>query len=168
MQQHRSIRLATALVVLALIATACGGGGGVGKGLKVNGKGQGGPGAIGNETTTTAAPATTIKPTATTARPTATTAAVPSAVYKIQSDTQGQYIDPLSHNARAGSLVRFTNVDSSFPSHTITLKMGGAIVLQSPPIANGANWDVRPTTRGTYDIVDEQRTYAVGATLSVG
>jgi plastocyanin len=166
MQQRRSIRFAAVLVVLAFLAGACGGGGGVGKGLKVNGKGQGGQGAIGNETTTTVAAATTLKP-VTTLRPTVTTAAVPSAIYKIQSDTQGQYIDPLSHNARAGSLVRFTNADASFPSHTITLKMGGVTVLQSPPIANGANWDVRPTTRGTYDIVDEQRTYAVGATLTV-
>jgi plastocyanin len=153
-------------VAFALLAGACGGGGGVGGDLKVD-KSQGGSGAIGQATTTTAAVTTTTAPTARTTAPTPTTVATPSAVYTIQNDTKGQYIDPLSHSVRAGQLVRFVNQDGE-KAHQITLKLGGANAMQSPLIATGGTWDIRPTTRGTYDIVDEQRPYAQGATLTVG
>ncbi|HVV37096.1 MAG TPA: hypothetical protein VHC63_10875 [Acidimicrobiales bacterium] len=163
---HVRIRHASAVLALALLAGACGGGGGVGQGLKANGK-QGGEGAIGQATTTTAVVVvTTAAPTVTTAKPTVTTVAVPSAVYTINSDTNGQYIEPLSHGVRAGSLVRFHNADSI--AHVIDGKIGGTVVMgPSPSIAPNTDWDVRPTVRGTYDIVDEQRPYAAGVTLTV-
>lgn len=169
---QRRISFLVTLVALALVAGACGGGGEVGGDLKV-GKGNGNKnGAIGQATTTvaptvTAPPAaaatTTIKSAApTTSAPPAT----PVAVYVIQSDTKGQYIEPLSHSVRVGALVRFTNQDTI--PHVIDGRIGDKTVLgPSPTIAPGANWDVRPKTLGTYDIVDQQRTYAQGVTLTV-
>lgn len=166
---QRLIYRTAAVLVLAMVAGACGGGGGVGKDIDIK-KGEGGKGAIGQATTTTVSPAAavaTTKAPATTAKPTPTTAAVPAAIFKIQDDTKGQYIDPLSHSVRAGSLVRFTNEDDT--AHTITGKIGSQVVMgPSPSIAPGASWDVRPTVKGTYDIVDEQRPYAAGVTLTVG
>jgi hypothetical protein len=164
MQQH-IIRRAIPVVALALLAGACGGGGGVGSGLKANGK-QKGEGAIGQATTTTAAVVITTAP-PTTAKPnTPTTVPVPSAVFTINSDTKGQYIEPLSHTVRATQLVRFHNADTI--AHVIDGKIGSTIVMgPSPSIAPNADWDVRPTVRGTYDIVDEQRPYAAGVTLTV-
>lgn len=164
--QYRNIRTATAVVALALVAGACGSGGGVGQGLKANGK-QGGEGAIGQATTTTAAPVvTTAKPTATTAKPTPTTAAAPAAVFTINSDTKGQYIEPLNHTVRANSVVRFHNADTI--PHVIDGKIGSTVVMgPSPSIAPNGDWDVRPTVRGTYDIVDENRPYAAGVQLTV-
>jgi plastocyanin len=160
------VRRCAVILTIALLAGACGGGGGVGGDLKVK-KGQGGSGAIQQATTTTLPTTTTGAHTATTAGAATTVPQQPSAVYNIQNDTKGQYIDPLSHSVRAGSLVRFVNQDSEKP-HQITLKLGGAIAMQSPMIATGGTWDVKPTARGTYDIVDEQRPYAQGATLTVG
>ena len=166
---HQRIRFSIALLSLAFIAGACGGGGGVGGGLK-DVKGGNKNGAIG-QATTTVAPVTTAAPVATTVKkPVATTAppaaATPEAVYIIQSDTKGQYIEPLSHAVRAGALVRFTNQDNI--PHVIEGRINDKIVLgPSPSIAPGANWDVRPAAAGTYDIVDEQRTYAQGVTLTV-
>jgi plastocyanin len=154
------------ILALALLAGACGGGGGVGGDLKVK-KGQGGSGAIQQATTTTLAATTTTGRTATTAATATTVAQQPSAVYNIQNDTQGQYIDPLSHSVRAGSLVRFVNKDPE-KAHQITLKLNGAPVMQSPMIASGGAWDIKPTARGEYKIVDEQRPYAEGASLTVG
>ena len=168
MQRHR-IRFSVALFALAAIAGGCGGGGGVGGGLK-DVKGGNKNGAIG-QATTTVAPATTAPPVATTAKKAvATTAppapATPSATYVIQSDTKGQYIEPLSHSVRVGALVRFTNQDTI--PHVIEGRISDRTALgPSPSIAPGANWDVRPTVAGTYDIVDQQRTYAQGVTLTV-
>lgn len=161
-------RLALAMGALALITAACGGGNEVGGGLKADGS-QGGAGAIGQATTTTAfvAPVTTAAPVATTVKPTVTTVVTPAAIFKIQDDTKGQYIDPLRHAVRAGQLVRFVNEDDT--PHTITGKIGSSVVMgPSPAIAPGASWDVRPTAKGTYDIVDDQRPYAAGVTLTVG
>jgi plastocyanin len=165
--QHRPIRMAVALVALACLTAACGGGNKIGEGLEADGELQGGEGAIGQRTTTTApAPVTTAAATATTVKPTATTVAAPSVIFKIQDDNKGQYIEPLHNGARAGSLVRFVNEDDT--PHTITLKAGGTVVGPSPTIApGGGTWDVRPTAKGTYDIVDNERTYAVGATLTI-
>jgi len=163
--RHRSVVPKTGLAALALLVGACGGGGGVGDDLdKV--KGGGGNNAIG-QATTTAAPATTAAPVATTAKAvTATTrAAQPNATFTIQDDTKGQYIEPLSHSVSAGSLVRFTNEDDI--GHQITGKIGSTQAFQSPLIPPGGNYDVRPTTRGTIEIIDEQRTYAQGVTLTV-
>jgi plastocyanin len=160
------VRRSVLIVALALLAGACGGGGGVGGDLKVK-KGEGGTGAIAQATTTTLAATTTTGRTTRTTAAVPTTVAQPSAVYTIQNDTKGQYIDPLSHSVRSGSLVRFVNQDSE-KAHQITLRLQGAAPIQSPLIASGGNWDVRPTARGTYDIVDEQRPYAQGATLTVG
>ena len=164
--QVRNIRLAIAVVALALISAACGGGNEVGGGLKADGSKQGGANAIGQATTTTAKVTTSTAPTATTAKPVPTTAAVPAAIFKIQDDNKGQYIDPLHNTVRAGALVRFVNEDDT--PHVITGKISGSVVMgPSPSIAPGGQWDVRPTVRGTYDIVDEARTYAVGVTLTV-
>ncbi len=166
--QHRRIRFSVALFALAAVAGACGGGGGVGGGLK-DVKGGNKNGAIG-QATTTVAPATTV-PVATTAKKAVATtappaAATPSATYIIQSDTKGQYIEPLSHTVRVGALVRFTNQDTI--PHVIEGRISDRTALgPSPSIAPGANWDVRPTVAGTYDIVDQQRTYAQGVTLTV-
>jgi plastocyanin len=168
MQFRSYVRFAAAAGALALVSAACGGGGGVGGDLKdVNGGNKNG--AIG-QATTTAAPVTTAAPTVTTAKKnaptTAAVAATPEATYIIQSDTKGQYIEPLSHTVRVGALVRFTNQDSI--PHVIDGRMNDRPVLgPSPSIAPGSSWDVRPTTAGTYDIVDEQRTYAQGVTLTV-
>lgn len=166
--QHRPIRLMAALFALALVTAACGGDNEVGGDLKADGS-QGGDGAIRDATTTTAVKvATTVPPAAaaTTAKPTATTVAAPSAVFKIQDDTKGQYIEPLNHSVRSGALVRFVNEDDS--AHTINLKVGGTSFHKSPAIPPGGQWDVRPTAKGTYDVVDEDRTYAAGVTLTVG
>jgi plastocyanin len=163
--QYRSVVRVAAVVALAAVAGACGSGGGVGGGLnKV--KGGGGTNALGQATTT--APPTTAAPVVTTApkaAPTTTRPEQPAAVYTIQSDTKGQYIDPLSHSVTAGSLVRFTNSDTI--GHQISGKLNGATVFTTPLIAPGASADVRATVRGTLDIVDEQRTYAQGVTLTV-
>ena len=163
--QFRYVRRAAVVVALALLAGACGGGGGVGEGLKADGKQK--EGAIGQATTTTAAVVITTAPPTTAAKTnTPTTAAVPSAVYTINSDTKGQYIEPLSHTVRAGQLVRFHNADTI--AHVIDGKIGSTVVMgPSPSIAPGADWDVRPTVKGTYDIVDEQRPYAAGVQLTV-
>ena len=40
-------------------------------------------------------------------------------------------------------------------------------MFQTPLIAPNSSADVRPTTRGTIELVDEQRTYAQGVTLTV-
>jgi hypothetical protein len=163
--QYRSIRLGALAFALLLLAGACGGGGGVGEGLKANGKGNG-QNAIGQSTTTTAAVVITTAPPTTAKANTPTTAAAPSAVYTINSDTKGQYIEPLTHTVRANSLVRFHNADTI--PHVIDGKIGSTVVMgPSPSIAPGADWDVRPNVRGTYDIVDEQRPYAAGVTLTV-
>ncbi|MEY2398684.1 MAG: hypothetical protein QOJ00_1858 [Actinomycetota bacterium] len=168
---HVRIRLVVTLLALALFAGACGGGGGVGNGLK-DVKGGNKNGAIGQATTTVPAPVTTAAPAVTTtikkAAPTTAkpVAATPEATYMIQSDTKGQYIEPLSHTVRAGALVRFTNQDTI--PHVIEGRINDKAVMgPSPSIAPGANWDVRPTVAGTYDIVDQQRTYAQGVTLTV-
>jgi plastocyanin len=162
---QRLVTRTAAVLALAMVAGACGGGGGVGKDLDLK-KGEGGSGAIRQASTTTVAVVTTVK-TATTLKPTATTNVVPNAIYRIQDDAKGQYIDPLSHAVRAGSLVRFTNEDDT--PHTITGKIGSTVVMgPSPSIAPGTSWDVRPMTKGTYDIIDEQRPYAAGVTLTVG
>lgn len=163
------VRLALAFVALTLVTAACGGGNEVGGGLKADGTG-GGSGAIGQATTSTTAAVvvTTAAPKAvTTAKPaTATTAAVPAVMFRIQDDTKGQYIEPLSNAVRAGALVRFVNEDDT--PHQITGKIGSSVVMgPSPMIAPGGSWDVRPSARGTYDIIDEQRPYAAGVTLSV-
>jgi plastocyanin len=163
--QHRSIRLAAAAFALALVLAACGGDDEIGSGLKADGS-QGGDGAIRDATTTTAVKVSTTVPSATTVKPTATTAAVPNAIFKIQDDNKGQYIEPLHHAVRSGALVRFVNEDDS--AHTINLKIGSTSVHKSPVIPPGGLWDVRPTTKGTYDVVDEDRTYAAGVTLTVG
>ncbi|MEY2417480.1 MAG: hypothetical protein QOG90_160 [Actinomycetota bacterium] len=163
---HRLIRRAIPVIALALVAGACGGGGGVGSGLKAKDK-QNGEGAIGQATTTTAGVViTTAPPTTAAAKAAPTTVPVPAAVYTINSDTKGQYIEPLSHTVRATQLVRFHNADTI--AHVIDGKIGSTVVMgPSPSIAAGADWDVRPTVRGTYDIVDEQRPYAAGVTLTV-
>jgi hypothetical protein len=162
--QYRIIRRVAVSVTLLLLAGACGGGGGVGEGLKADGKQK--EGAIGQATTTTAAVVITTVPPTTAAKATPTTAAMPSAVYTINSDTKGQYIEPLTHTVRANSLVRFHNADTI--PHVIDGKIGSTVVMgPSPSIAPGADWDVRPNVRGTYDIVDEQRPYAAGVTLTV-
>jgi plastocyanin len=155
------------LAAFALVATACGGGNKVGEGLKANGQPQGGSGAIGQATTTTTAPSavTTVPKTATTVKPTVTTVATPKVIFKVQDDNKGQYIEPLHNGVRAGELVRFVNEDDT--PHTINLKIGSSSIAKSPVIAPGGTWDLRPTTKGNYDIVDEDRTYAVGATLTV-
>lgn len=166
--QHRGIGRAALLVALALFAGACGGGGGVGKDLKVDKNGQSGEGALGRATTTLPAVVqTTAAPTATTAKPTPTTVATPVATFTIQSDSKGQYIEPLNHAVRQGQLVRFINQDTI--THVIDGKIGNTVVMgPSPSIApNGGIWDVRPTVKGTYDIVDEQRPYAAGVQLTV-
>jgi plastocyanin len=147
------------------MTAACGGGKEIGGDLKADGSKQGGSGAIGQATTTTAAPVVTTAAPAATIKPTVTTASQPSAVFAVQDDTKGQYIEPLHHSVRAASLVRFTNTDDT--PHTINLKIGATSVYKSPTMAPGGTWDVRPTTKGNYDIVDEERTYAVGATLTV-
>lgn len=167
--QRRVLTLVTAVVAATLLLSACGGGGGVGGDLgKV--KGEGGKGAIG-QATTTAPPVTAPVTTVTTAKAAAPTtakpvAAAPSATYTINNDTKGQYIEPLSHTVRAGQLVRFTNADDK--AHVILGKSGDTVVMgPSPSIPPGGQWDVKPTAVGTYDIVDEQRTYAQGVTLTV-
>jgi hypothetical protein len=163
--QFTFIRRAAVVVALALLAGACGGGGGVGEGLQKGKGGQGGEGAIGQATTTTAPVVITTVP-ATTVKPTVTTIATPSAVFTINSDTKGQYIEPLNHSVRANQLVRFHNADTI--AHVIDGKIGSTVVMgPSPSIAPGADWDVRPNVRGTYDIVDEQRPYAAGVQLTV-
>lgn len=160
------VRLALAVSAIALVTAACGGGSEVGGDLKADGN-QTGSGAIGQATTTSEpAPVTTAAPTATTAKPTVTTAAVPNVIFKIQDDTKGQYIDPLHNAVRAGALVRFVNEDDT--PHVITGKIGSTVVMgPSPSIAPGGSWDIRPSTKGTYDIIDEQRPYAAGVTLTV-
>lgn len=160
------VRLALAVSAAALLTAACGGGNEVGGDLKADGS-QTGSGAIGQATTTTAAaPVTTAAPTATTAKPVATTAVVPNVIFKIQDDTKGQYIDPLHNAVRAGGLVRFVNEDDT--PHVISGKIGSSVVMgPSPSIAPGGTWDVRPTAKGTYDIIDEARPYAAGVTLTV-
>ncbi len=170
MQQHRSVRaMVVVAAVFALVFAACGGDNEVGGGLKADGS-QGGDGAIRDATTTTAVKvATTVPPAAaatTTVKPTATTVAAPNAVFKIQDDSKGQYIEPLNHSVRSGALVRFVNEDDT--PHTINLKMGSTSLHKSPVIPPGGQWDVRPTTKGAYDVVDEDRTYAAGVTLTVG
>jgi plastocyanin len=132
--------------------------------LKADGNKQGGANAIGQATTTTVPVVITTAP-ATTLKNTPTTVAIPTAIYKIQDDNKGQYIDPLSHSVKVNSLVRFVNEDDT--AHTITLKVGSQAIYNSPTIAPGGTWDLRPTARGTFDIVDNERTYAVGATLAV-
>lgn len=162
----KSARVVLGVAVLGLVTAACGGGNEIGGDLKADGS-QGGSGAIGQATTTTAPSVATTAPTATTAKPTATTVPVPSAVYKIQDDNKGQYIEPLHHSVRAGALVRFVNEDDT--PHTISGTIGSSVAMgPSPSIPPGGTWDVRPTVRGRYDIVDAERTYAVGATLTVG
>ena len=169
MMQHRFIRWGAVVIALALVTAACGGDNKIGEGLDADGNPQGGSGAIGQATTTTVAAVTTTArgaAAATTAKPTPTTVAQPSAIYRIQDDNKGQYIEPLEHAVRAGSLVRFVNEDDT--PHTITGKIGSTVVMgPSPSIAPGGVWDVRPGARGTYDIVDEQRPYAQGVTLRV-
>ena len=166
MQHHRFIRLAIALFALAALTAACGGKTKIGEGLKADGTPQGGQGAIQQATTTTAPIVVTTAPVTTTKANTPTTAAQPSVIFKIQDDNKGQYIDPLRHTVRAGQLVRFVNEDDS--AHTISGKIGSTLVMgPSPSIAPGGTWDVRPTVKGTYDIVDEQRPYAAGVTLTV-
>jgi hypothetical protein len=161
--KYRSVRLGIALVALALITAACGGGEEIGSGLKADGEKQG-RGAIEQATTTTVpVVVTTVAPT--TIKNTPTTVAVPVATYKIQDDNKGQYIDPLHHSVRVNSLVRFVNEDDI--AHQIILRVGSTAVYTSPMIPVGGNWDLRPTAKGRFDIVDEQRTYAVGATLTV-
>ena len=162
--QFRRIRIVLAVTALAVVTAACGGDKEIGGDLEADGS-QGGGNAIGQATTTTAAPVTTAAPTATTAKPTATTVAAPSAIFKIQDDTKGQYVDPLHHTVRAGSLVRFVNEDDS--AHTIELRMGSTALHKSPAIAPGGSWDVRPGAKGTYDVIDTDRTYAAGITLTV-
>lgn len=165
--QSRVVRITLVVAALGLLSAACGDKNEVGSGLEADGKGQGGSGAIGQAAITTLAPTTTAAPTVTTAKPVATTVVVPTAIFKIQDDTKGQYIEPLSNAVRAGSLVRFVNEDDT--PHTITGKMGGQVVMgPSPSIAPGGTWDVKPTVKGTYDIVDEARPYAAGVTLTVG
>ena len=164
--RNRFVVRAAAVVALALLAGACGNGGSVGSGLNKKGLNGSGSGAIGQATTT--APPTTAAAAATTAPkagPTTTRAVQPSAVYTIQSDTKGQYIDPLTHTVTAGSLVRFTNSDSI--AHQISGKINDQQVFRTALIAPGASADIRPTTRGTIDLIDEQRTYAQGVTLTV-
>src|SRR5205085_841530 len=124
LMQHRTVGLrAAALIALAALVGACGGGGGVGGDLgKV--KGGGGTNALGQATTT--APPTTAAVAAhvTTAPKTSVMTAraeQPAAVYTIQSDTKGQYIEPLSLSVTAGALVRFTNSDTI--AHQITGKL---------------------------------------------
>ncbi len=164
--QYRFIVRVAGVLALATFAGACGGGGGVGGDLDKEGLDGKGSGAIGQATTTvapTTAPAavtTAPKAPATTARP-----AQPNAIYTINSDTKGQYIDPLSHTVSAGALVRFNNADSI--GHQITGKINGAQVFTTPVIPPGGHADIRATTRGRIDLVDEQRTYAQGVTLTV-
>lgn len=160
---YRKFVLVAAVGLTALTA-ACGGGGGVGGDLE-SVKDGGNEGAIGQATTTTVAAVTTLPPT--TVKATVTTVpAQPNAVFTINNDTKGQYIEPLQHAVGAGALVRFVNADDK--AHVISGKLNGQTVLgPSPSIAPGASWDVKPTVRGTYDIVDEQRTYAQGVTLTV-
>ena len=164
--QHRNIRLGMALVALVVLTAACGGGNSVGGGLKADGTKQGGANAIGQATTTTLKPTTTLAPSATTAKPVATTVPVPAAIFKIQDDSKGQYIDPLRNGVHAGALVRFIN-DDNIP-HVIDGKIGSSVVMgPSPAIPPGGQWDVHPTVKGTYDIIDEARPYAAGVTLTV-
>ncbi|MBA2608392.1 MAG: hypothetical protein H0U92_05615 [Actinobacteria bacterium] len=172
MQRHVITRVIT-VVAAALVLVACGGGGGVGGDLGDVKKGEGGKGAIG-QATTTAPPVTAAVTTVTTAAAakaapvtTAKPAPVaPTATYTINNDTKGQYIEPLSHSVRAGQIVRFVNSDDK--PHVIVGKIGGTVVLgPSPSIEPGGQWDVKPTVVGTYDLVDEQRPYAQGVTLTV-
>lgn len=174
---HRtSRRLATVLLAGSLVFAACGGDTEVGSEDLTDFESEGGPGALGGETTTvppatpdtTAAPAATAPPTtaapATTAKPApATTAAPPttaaaSIVVRIQGDGQGNAFDPSNTRVYAGSIVRFENVDSA--PHQIRARNGE---FQSPSLDAGAVWDFKANLApGTYEFTDSTRPYAVG------
>jgi plastocyanin len=175
-----AVRLATVVAVLALVA--CSDSSKVGEGLEVKQGAEGANCRLGECTTTTSTTSTTLATTTTTrpggppaaARPTTTTTttAPPTTtttaprqatfVIKIQSDTAsgGQFL-PRVATVRVGTLVRWTNTDTS--PRSVEADEGQ---FASPPIPPGGSYDYRAEAGGSFNYHDGTRPYAVG-TLQV-
>jgi hypothetical protein len=156
---QRVIRRAALVAAFALFAGACGGGSEVGGDLKADGSGN--EGAIGQATTTTAAPTTVpAAVTTTTAKATVTTQPVPpcQTVY-INNDDKGRYFEPAANpeqneiSCTAGRFIRFVNRDddSRRPTHTLSSEPANP-ELNSPPIPLNGTWDAKVTRKGVFTV----------------
>lgn len=165
---QRFVRPAMAFIALFLLTAACGGGEGVGGGLKADGT-SGNEGAIGQATTTSAAPTTVPVAAATTVKPTATTVPTPPChVVYINNDDKGRYFEPAANpelnsiDCPAGRFIRFTNRDDDprrASGHSLHSEPASQQFV-TPLIPPNGTYDVKVTVRGNYSVKDDQRPYA--------
>ncbi len=176
MTHHRlatvRFRLLALLVALAVVTIACGDDAEVGEDVQTEG-GGGGNLSIGEETTTTEAPAITVPttqaPPSTTAKPTTTTTARPAPTttaaprdtgfpISINGDnSEKPQFDPPAAAVAVGTVVRFVNEDTAVRS---VVAQNGA--FRSPDIPPGGSWSYKATQPGEYNYQDGTRPYAVG------
>ncbi len=163
--KFRTVRVAIAVAAVALLAAACGGDNEIGGDLEADGSTKG-SGAIGQATTTTAAPVattgvvTTLKTTATTAK------APPCHTVYINNDTQGASFEPEDKtqtqiSCTAGRYIHFVNRDND-PEHAYheLFTEPANPELTSPQLRYNDTWDAKVTKKGSFTLKDRQRPYA--------
>lgn len=163
------LRIAVALVAVALLAAGCGKSNKVGDDSLVNFKDQANA-RLGSTTTTTAPPATTSttaaqnkagiqNTTTTTAKATTTTAVQAAIEITINGDQAGSgQFDPPVARVSLNSTVKWTNRDTV--PRSVEADTGKFV---SPSIPPGQSWTYKATAAGKFNYHDGTRPYAVAS-----